>query len=227
MSDRGGSKLCVLFLTFNRMQYADPCLRSLLDGIGWDGELHVHIADDGSPSGYVDHLRSIAGGYSEIHSVGSSNSDRRGYGANYNLATQSVHAFADYVLVVEDDWELQRNFSVRSLTDALDVSSQGIGCIRLGYLGFTQPLFGDVVRVAGGVYLKLDPRSAEPHVFTGHPRLETVDWQRQQGSWPEGIDPNLTEFEVAYTVRSGIAWPMWLDPDGGSLFSHVGTDRAR
>lgn len=216
--------LCVLLLTYNRREYAEKTLRSALDNIQWSGTLNVHIADDGSPAGYVDALRRIAGGYDSVAHVGSSCSDRRGYGANYNLATQHIHAATDFVLPLEDDWVLTSRLDCDTLSEAF-VDTR-IGCVRLGYLGATQELYAELLRVDGHAYWLLDAGSAEPHVFAGHPRLETVEWERAQGPWVEGLDPNRTEFEVAYHVRSGIAWPCWLSVDGG-LFAHIGTERSR
>lgn len=216
--------LCVVLLTYNRKAYAEMTLRAALDNIEWNGTLNVHIADDGSPAGYTDELRALVGGYDRVASVGVSCSDRRGYGANYNLATQHVHCGTDYVLALEDDWVLTSRLDCDTLVAAF--KEPRIGCIRLGYLGTTQALYGELLRINGHAYWLLDPDSAEPHVFAGHPRLETVAWERAQGPWVEGLDPNMTEFEVAHRVRDGIAWPSWLSVDGG-LFAHVGTERAR
>lgn len=218
------STLCVLLLTYNRKKYAEKTLRAVLDNIKWSGTLNVHIADDGSPGRYVDSLRTIAGGYSSVAHVGASDSDRRGYGANYNLATQHIHDATDFVLPLEDDWVLTKPLDCDTLVGAFEEAR--IGCVRLGYLGATQPLYAELVRVKGIAYWLLDAGSAEPHVFAGHPRIETVAWERQQGPWPEGLDPNRTEFDVAYNVRTGIAWPEWLDVNGG-VFEHIGSERAR
>lgn len=219
-----GKTLCVLLLTYNREKYAEMTLRAVLDNLLWSGTLNVHIADDGSPAGYIDRLRSIAGGYGSVEHVGVSCSDRRGYGANYNLATQHIHDTTDFILPLEDDWVLTSRLDCDTLVSAFE--EPRIGCVRLGYLGATQELYAELVRVGGAAYWLLDPGSAEPHVFAGHPRFETVSWEREQGPWVEGLDPNRTEFEVAYHVRSGIAWPTWLSVDGG-LFAHIGSERAR
>lgn len=219
------SKLAIVLLTYNRFEYAEATLRSVLENVWWSGEIRVHIADDGTDGDYRDRLRAIAGGYPNVGSTGVSNSERRGYGANWNLATQHVHPWADYVVPLEDDWVLD--------TTVLDVTSlvrvfedTRIGCLRLGYLGFTQALYGEVIRVDGKPLLLLDPLSPEPHVFAGHPRIETVGWEKLAGPWPEGLEPGRTEFEVAHTVRRGIVWPLWMDPDRGP-FIHIGSERAR
>jgi hypothetical protein len=74
----------------------------------------------------------------------------------------------------------------------------------------------------------LDGDSPEPHVFAGHPRLETVGYQRRVGEWPEGLLPGETEFSVAHYqwARMGVVWPMDLVKPSGDLFCHIGTIRS-
>lgn len=222
MSDE---RLTVLFLTYNRLQYAEQCLQAVIEKVVWDGSLHVHIADDGSPAGYVDKLRDIAGGYEKVDTVGSSNSKRGGYGRNFNIATQCVHPAGGLVLCVEDDWRLVRPLDVNALA-AVFAAGSDIGCIRLGYLGVTQPLYATLEKRGAQQMWLLGSPSPEPHVWAGHPRLETVEWQRNQGPWREHLNPNDTEFVMAAKMRWGIAWPAWLPTEGG-LFEHIGTERAR
>lgn len=217
-------RLTILFMTYNRMVYADPCLRAVIEGVRWDGDLHIHIADDGSPAGYVDCLRTIASGYDKVSTVGATNSERGGYGRNFNLATQCIHPAGGLVLCVEDDWRLTRPLDVAHLARVF--KDAGIGCLRLGYLGATQALDATLVWMCGQALWMLHADSAEPHVWAGHPRLETVEWQREQGAWYEGYDPNITEFMMAHQMRARIAWPAWLPAEGG-LFEHIGSERAR
>src|SRR3990167_8705680 len=115
-----------------RRQYAHMCLASLLKHLRYDGPLRYHIADDGSPEGHAEALVSRLASYDYPITV--TNAERGGYGRSYNLATQMVHQAADAVLAVEDDWELTRDLDLGPLVPALGE----IGCIRLGYLGFTR-----------------------------------------------------------------------------------------
>lgn len=215
--------VCVMLLTYNRYEYAEKTLRSTLEHTVYNGPLSVHIADDGSPVDYVPSLIEVAREY-DLEQVTSTNSNHRGYGANYNAATQVVHGFADVVLPLEDDWELVRNLELARFLPALET----FGCIRLGYLGFTQPLHGEFKLLADAIWIKLWERSYEPHVWTGHPRLETVDWQRAVGPWPELLEPGPTEFHVAKkeAARLGVAWPMSYVKPEGDLFCHIGTLKA-
>ena len=201
-------------------------LRAVLDNLKFDGPVSVHIADDGSESEHRRVLHELAGGYAQVRGVSVTNSERGGYGRNVNLASQITHQFADYVLMLEDDWALRRVLCLDDLIHDMQTEPK-IGCIRLGYIGYTQPLRGNFVNVNGRMYIALDPGSHEPHVWAGHPRLESVVYQREVGPWPEGLAPGETEFRVAHIprAREGVVWPMSVDPCN-SVFAHVGAVRA-
>jgi hypothetical protein len=224
-------KLYLLLLTYSdslesaRTQYAEKTLRSALDNLKYSGPLSVHIADDGSPEEHRQKLADIAGGYERVQGVTVTNAQRSGYGASYNLATQVVHNWADVVLPLEDDWELTQPLDADSMVQTL--METPIECIRRGYLGFTQELRGVLGHAFGSTYLVMDPDSPEPHVNAGHPRLETVRYERSVGPWTEGINPGATEFSwcVRRAAREGVAWHMGAPLDGH--FKHVGTVQAR
>lgn len=215
--------LTICLLTYDRFEYAKITLESVIRNIRFTGNLAIHIADDGSPNGYIEALRDLVD--NDIP-CSSSNSARGGYGANYNLAMQTVHQFSEFVLPLEDDWELVKQLPLNKL--CRDLTILGGGCIRLGYLGFTQSLRGKLMRAWEDVYLRLDSESDEPHVFAGHPRLETTEWARLVGPWPEGLGAGATEFAVSKlpAARQRIFWPMDLVHPYGDIFAHIGTERA-
>lgn len=225
------AKLYLLLLTYAesmkspRKDYAEKTLRSTLDNLKFSGPVSVHIADDGSPQEYRDWLVDIAGGYPQVQGVTVTNAERRGYGASYNLATQVVHTWADIVLPLEDDWMLPAPLSIDSHVETL--TQDKIQCIRLGYLGFTKDLIGTVGSQNGQVYLLLDPDSPERHVSAGHPRLETVQFERNVGPWEEGVDPGMTEHLWCGRpgARRGVAWIMGSPLDG--YYKHIGSVQAR
>jgi glycosyltransferase involved in cell wall biosynthesis len=208
-------------LTYNRLEYAEKTLRSTLDNIKFSGELSVHIADDGSSQEYRQSLYDLAGGYDKVKGVSVSNSEQGGYGKNYNLAMQQVHLWADYVLPLEDDWVLSRELDADLYVAALQ--DPRIGCVRLGYVGFTQALVGEIIIAHNNYYFLFSPDTPEPHVFAGHPRIESKEWERSVGPWPEGLRPGATEFAVTHMrpAREKVVWPMDVNPFG-SLFYHIG-----
>lgn len=205
-------------------------------------ELTVHIASDGDTPEYINQLKMIVGA-SGRGKCSVSNSEGNGYGANYNLAMQTVHTQLGvrWVLPLEDDWELIRPLDIGGILELL--SHEGeiepglenevadysiIGCCRMGYIGYTQPLRTAFIKHNGNHYLLFDPLSAEPHVFAGHPRIETVEWERWLGPWPQGLHPGQTEWEVAHKAnsREGVVWPIDLIKPYGDAFCHIGTDRS-
>lgn len=236
MADNDLTRVTVLLLTYEdgQRQTAARTLCALHEHLQYEGPLHLHIADDGSVPGHVDRLREIAGAVPMWDTIGTTNAERGGYGKSYNLATQAVHAAdrSGVVLPLEDDWELSRDLVLDPLVATLmghhgEYNGEHIQSIRLGYLGFTQRLAGSLVHSPGGPMLLLDPKSAEPHVFAGHPRLETVTFERTVGPWPEGLPAGQTEFDVAHRAeaRRGIAWPLDIGPASqraSSLFIHIG-----
>lgn len=232
--------IVLMLLTYGgsdqRRIYGERTLRSTLHHLRYSGRLLVHIADDGSPDEYRQNLHDIAIGFANVAGVSVSNSERSGYGANYNLGTQAAHTFGEIILPLEDDWVLTQDLNLDPLVEAL--ADERIGCIRMGYLGFTrETLRGQLAHIAGGTYFLIDSANEEPHVWAGHPRLETIEWQRAVGPWPTAyVDstpgtpgPGDTEFMVAHMpkAREGVAWPMHLArTDGADLFGHIGTVRS-
>lgn len=219
-------KLGVVLLTYGRLEYARRTLSSTLAGMMHESAVLVHIASDGDSSEYIDTLCEVAGRHGNVGYVSQSNSQRGGYGANYNLAMQTVHAACEYVLALEDDWELRRSFHASRLIEEME--ELGVGCARLGYLGYTQELKCSFASAGGHYWLRLDPDSPEPHVFAGHPRIEARWWARGVGPWPEGMLPGETEFAVAHrrAARENVGWPLSLVQPHGDLYAHIGTNRS-
>lgn len=222
----------VLLLTYEdgMRGTAVPTLRAVQEHLYYSGPLNLHIADDGSPPGHLEALTRVRkAGRAMWDEVSSSNAQRGGYGRSYNLATQYIHERSPggIVLPLEDDWVLSRDLDLDRLVETLCADNH-IECIRLGYLGFTQSLYGEVTETPAGHMLLLEPwTSREHHLFAGHPRLETVAFEKRVGPWPEGLAAGATEFEVSgrAETRYGIAWPLDVGPASmrdDSLFLHIG-----
>lgn len=230
IEDKPGPGLCIMLLTYKRLEYAKRTLSSVLEKkLYTRGHVYLHVASDGDSDEYIETLRKLEPSRVFANHRTFSNSRRGGYGANYNLGTQVVHQLPGvrYVLPLEDDWETIRELDLDHYSRVLDTGL--VGCVRLGYLGWTQELRGSIGSADSDCILALDPGSAEPHVWAGHPRLETVEWERRVGPWPEGLVAGPTEFAVAHwpNARHGVGWPMSVDPRPGyGVFAHIGTDRA-
>lgn len=216
--------LGIMLLTYNRLEYAKRTLKSILEYVVTTEPIRVHIASDGDTDEYIQTLVNVCDQYNFDPKI--TNSNRGGYGANFNLATQALHLDCEFILPLEDDWELVKPFNIDPILDVL--RDRIFGCVRMGYIGYTQTLSCDFVSHGGYHWLSLNEDSAEPHVFAGHPRLETVAWQRSVGPWNEGLLPGQTEWEVAHRpeARRGVAWPISLIKPEGDAFVHIGSERS-
>jgi hypothetical protein len=238
--------VCVTIYTCNRVEYAIKTISALGKHLRTKYPLSVHVADDystpdlayanASDVGRI--MQAIKASFKSNPPVSWTFGERSGYGGNYNRATQMTHNIADIHIPIEEDWQLLRALNIDPLIDVLDNCNSGhvgeyIGCIRLGNLGSTQELRGSIKHSGTQTLLVLDPRSPEPHVFAGHPRIETRDFQKAVGPWPENIEAGATEFTVAhrYEARTGVAWPLSIlrsgsEFNGGDLFAHIGSEKA-
>ncbi len=218
--------LSVVLLTYNRFDYAVRTLDGLKRNLQTTFPIKVIIASDGDTKDYIDYLHSLACMWVGHLNVSHTNSERGGYGKNYNLAMQSAHE-SEWIMPIEDDWELTRPLNVDALIE--DMGELSVGCARLGYIGYTQALRGTLMYGAAcGHWLGFDSASTEPHVFAGHPRIERRTWSRSVGPWAEGLQPGETEFEVTHraAARTSVAWPLDIVKPSGGLFAHIGTVRS-
>lgn len=213
--------IVILLLTYDRMEFARKTLESLAENLRTMEDTWLHVADDGSSQEYRDELVELARKHFGS-SVSVTNSERSGYGGNYNAATQLVHHVADLVLPLEDDWELVRPLDVDPIVSVL---REGVfRCVRMGYIGYTDELWGTLRYHENMHWLELDPESPEKHVFAGGPRLETVAFERAVGPWPVKEEQGQTELLVAgrKEARTGIAWPIEMIKPRGDAFVHIG-----
>lgn len=215
----------ILLLTYDRLAVARRCLESVAKNLKASEEFWLHIADDGSSQDYRDELFELAHQFYG-NNVTITNSERAGYGGNYNAATQVIHRIADLILPLEDDWELVRELNLDPIANILRDGT--FGCVRLAYIGMTQELRAAFVLGQFHHWLALDPDSAERHVWAGGPRLETVEWERAVGPWPERMEQGYTEHIVAGmpAARFGVAWPVDLIFPRGDAFVHIGGEKA-
>ena len=226
--------ICVMLLTRDRVtaNYAEQTLLAAMARLRYSGPLLWHIGDDTpEPEAADAHLVSLLA--AAPPEMTASWSRGCGYGANYNAATMIAHQRALLVLPLEDDWELTRELNLDPLAQVLLDPAAPVSCIRMGYIGYTAPLRGEFYWDTSERqhYLLLDPASPEAHVFSGGPRLETVEFARAVGPWPdaEGMNAGAVEWEVAHrpASREGVAWPLDLIPPSGGLWNHVGSVQCR
>lgn len=215
------SEVAVCFLTYRRTEYALPCLESLVRNLACTGGWHLHIADNGSSVEHVNALVDMARSFGVEPSV--SIAQGGGYGHNYNVATQMLHSTYDVIMPLEDDWRL---LTLTNIDQYIAAAKERNACVRVGSLGIVGRLFGELVHYGGHFYLEFDPNSPDQYVFSGNPRIETRDWERAVGPWPEGLRAGETEITVAArkAARTRVLWPLGIESFG--LFAHIGAVKA-
>lgn len=238
------ARLAVVLLTAHRLDYAVETARSTAANLRHDGPVQWHIADDGDDDNYIGAVADAIREGGEPVPITRGQAGGRGYGASFNLASQVVHNIADLVLVLEDDWRLARPLDTASIVRMLACGGRQdkrewswaveppdgftARSVRLGYLGFQWPMTMHLFKTDESLWAALDPASPEQHVATGHPRIETVAYQRDVGPWPEGLSPGATELGWCQldAARRGVVWPLSLvaltGSISGNLFEHIG-----
>src|SRR5690348_9217039 len=92
----------IVLQTFKRTDVALRTIRAAVAHLRYGGSLSWYIADDGSPP---DHLRACLDALMGANICGW-HSERRGYGANANVAWEEASKIGALTFWLEDDWEL-------------------------------------------------------------------------------------------------------------------------
>jgi len=217
--------IVVMLLTYDRFDVAKRTLESVAANLQQSDPIWMLIGDDRSSQEYRDALLDIAHRcYGENVSI--TNSERTGYGGNFNAAAQMVHHISDIIFPLEDDWQMIRELDVDPIVTVLREGH--FNCVRMAYLGYLKELWGVFRHHEWLHWLEFAPNSPEQHVFTGGPRLETAEFEQAIGPWPENMDQGDTEILVCArdAARQKVAWPVDLIKPGGDVFKHIGQYKA-
>jgi hypothetical protein len=207
-----------LLITYKRTQMAVRTIEGVKKYLCYPSEkLLWHIADDGSPP---EHLAAICAALEPtIPTV--SNAERKGVGVSMNRGMATALLRADYILWLEDDWELVSPFDLRPAVDLL-ANEGGIGMVRLGYI--SPGISGTLVSGGGHLWWKL--AKGETYTFTGHASLRHRRFCGAYGPYQEGLTPGETELYYCGTFnnRQGptVAVPAYTGEWG--VFGHIGSE---
>jgi hypothetical protein len=125
----------------------------------------------------------------------------------------------DYILWMEDDWELGGNFNMRPAVQLL-VERPEIGMVRFGYI--SPGLEATLISAVGQLWWRL--KRGPQFTFTGHASLRHRRFCEAYGPYKEGLAPGETELwmcqrfidvngpDIALPVEAG-AW---------GYFGHIG-----
>lgn len=209
-------RVAVLVITYKRTTLAARTIEGVLKYLCYPSDkLTWHIADDGSPDNHVSTLLKLLSGYE----VTVSNAARRGVGASMNVGAAECLKRADYILWLEDDWELTTHFDLKPCIEIIN-RNDTIGMVRLGYI--SAGIVGKLVSDAGHLWWMLD--KGPQYTFTGHASLRHRRFLNAYMPYREDLSPGATELHMCGTYNNkpgpAIVVPAWTGEYGA--FSHIG-----
>lgn len=221
-------EITILIVTYDRPKEIRETIWALRRRLQYDGVLRWHLADDGSPAGYLKELER------EFRLVGleftSTITSRKGWGANVNAAWETIET--DFVFLCEDDYVAQRRLNLTQGV-ALLLAEPAIGLVRYdGLAGHKLNLF---LREARGTrasrldYLIVSRESPHLNVYSNRPHLVHRRFREQMGPYIEGQSLGGTENDYAHRVKDQEQGLLVVTLDDGirRAFKHIGKSRQR
>jgi glycosyltransferase involved in cell wall biosynthesis len=226
-------KISIGLVTYKRTAEALRTVQSTIENLGYPKELRSwFVADDGSP---VEHLKAIIGllsdneenilGYHNQRMRHEGQEDTHNAGLGWNKCLGLCHQHSDFVLFLEDDWELDEPLDlvpyVRLLQEREDV---GICSFRILSVG------ADVHTVGhdGRIYLKY--LRTTQYAFSGNPYLRHARYTKRYGWFAEDRNPGLMELhqDDQYRLAVDSAPEIWrpVSISQWGAFKHIGTDKS-
>ena len=217
-------------VTYRRTEEALRTVKSTIENLNYPKDKRAwYIGDDGSD---VKHFASILSllemsgekiiGYHSERLRHAGQEDTHNAGIGWNKVLGLCHQYSDFVLFLEDDWELDEPLdlekSVEVITDNDDV---GLVSYRILSVG------ADVHTVGykGEIYLKYH-RSTQ-YAYSGNPYLRHARFTKAYGTFAEDRNPGLMELHMddQYRLRTGpdIWRPLSISQWGA--WKHIGHDK--
>lgn len=191
-------RLSILLLTYRRLELSLTTIHSTCQNLGYPRELiSWYVCDDGSPREEHDHVLSyirennhaILGEHNKrIRNEGQE--DTFFAGKSYNLGLGICHQNSDFVLVLENDWELEKELDLipymKLLQEREDVGAVSFRILSVG---------ADVHTVghAGKVYLKY--LRTTQYAFSGNPYIRHARFTKEYGWFAEDCNPGNMELK--------------------------------
>lgn len=201
-----------MLATFNRTEYALRTIAAIKANLKYVGEILYYLADGGSTD---EHHRLC------LDALGAWDSHRvyQSPGANWNMAINKIFQETDFMLRLEDDFELQKELDITPYVTALK-ERQDWGIVRLGLL----PVGLDLHSVGHNGIHYLRVLRSQQYAYSGNPLIMHKRFWDHYGEYQVDLSPGETEiaYDAKFRSRAGpeIAWP--VDLGGWGVFGHIG-----
>jgi len=220
--------LTVVLLTYERTEYALRTVEGVARNLVYP-DFEWYVSDDGSRQEHVNKL------FARMHELDQKHdkewmwhSERCSYGAGANKALGAAFNRGNLVLMLEDDWLLDRQFNIYRYC-ALLMERPDIGMVRMGYLN--SGVGGVSMSHDGALYWALDDTHScnySSYAFAGHPAIMHRRFFDHYGIYPERWQPGETELKMCWQCVSGsgpkIVWPAVLGEHGP--WGHIGAQQS-
>lgn len=238
--------LAIVLLTYQRTECALRTIRGICDNLDYSKRAW-YVADDGSDSAHMEAI------LSELHSH---NEELIGYhthrfspktGIGWNKGLGACFQYSDYVLVMEDDWELSGGFDMNqdnhpglfnidpyicngkfNPSPYIEMLSErdDVCMVRLGGAAVDSTV--RIVGHAGHHYLHYLKQDA--YAYSGNPHIRHARMMRSYGWYAEDErNPGELELDYDWRFRNTNGPDIWrvFDIPGWGIFHHIGEKRYR
>lgn len=216
--------MTVVLLTYERTEYALRTIDGVAENLRYPN-WSWYVADDGSRS---EHHEAVLGRLEERRQkvIGQHN-QHMSYGGGANAGVREAHKHGDLVLMLEDDWYLNRVFDVWHYCAVL-MQFPDVCMIRMGYLNSGVGALS--MTRNGELYWALDDthsRNYSSFRFAGHPSIIHKRLFEHYGYYPEKWQPGETELKMCWQltpVGPNVLWPADLGARGP--WDHIGAKQS-
>lgn len=220
--------LSIVMVTYERTELALRTIRGISENLIYPkSKIRWFIGDDGSSLAHgiaihdtlLDETMILSDYHNEKYFPGTYFS-----GKTWNRALARAYTESDYVLWLEDDWELSKPLNIEPYIRMLS-EREDVGMVRLGHLAV-----GSDVRIVGhgGVHY-LDYLRSTQYAFSGNPSLRHIRFTKAIGPYAEDKNPGDIELDYDSRFREYPEIPaIWRPADipGWGIFGHIGTAKS-
>ena len=218
--------LAITLVTCERTELALRTIRGIRENLVYPNEkIKWFVGDDGSGKA---HSMALIG---EIAKLGMILADYHNEkfvpgtyfaGKTWNRAMGMAHQESDYVLWIEDDWELRHPLFIEPYVQLLS-EREDIGMVRLGHLAV-----GSKVEIVGhnGIHYLNYIRGTQ-YAYSGNPYIRHARFTKALGTFAEDKNPGDIELDYDARFQANLEAPaIWRPADipGWGWFGHIGAE---
>lgn len=226
-------KLSIVLVTYKRTEMALRTIESTCKNLRYPPELiSWYLADDGSPKKQFDAIthclninRQVLAYSHNERMRNEGQEDTYFAGKGWNKALGIAHQNSDFVLFLEDDWELEQSFDLIPYVTLLQ-EREDVGLVSFRILSV-----GCDVHTVGhkGIHYLKYQRTTQ-YAYSGNAHLRHARFVQHYGWFAEDVNPGGIELAQDDRYRLDVAggpaiWrPVTIDPWGA--WHHIGVDKS-